>query len=56
MSRKGDCWDNAVMESLYHSLKTDWVAFEDYPHQDEARASVFSYIELFTIATVATRR
>ena len=47
MSRKGNCWDNAPMESFYHSLKTEWVAFEDYRNLDEARASIFSYIELF---------
>ena len=47
MSRKGDCWDNAPMESFYHSLKTEWVVFEDYHTQDEARASLFDYIELF---------
>ncbi|MCG8505646.1 MAG: IS3 family transposase [Sphingomonadales bacterium] len=47
MSRKSDCWDNAPMESFYHSLKTEWVVFEDYRNHDEARASIFSYIELF---------
>lgn len=47
MSRKGDCWDNAPMESFYHSLKTEWVIFEDYRDHDEARASIFDYIELF---------
>lgn len=47
MSRKGDCWDNAPMESFYHSLKTEWVVFEEYRDHDEARASIFSYIELF---------
>lgn len=47
MSRKGDCWDNAPMESFYHSLKTEWVVFEDYRDHNEARASIFSYIELF---------
>jgi putative transposase len=47
MSRKGDCWDNAVMESFYHSLKTEWVVFEDYQTRLQARSSLFSYIELF---------
>jgi len=47
MSRKGNCWDNAPMESFYHSLKTEWVVFEDYLNHDEARASIFHYIELF---------
>jgi transposase InsO family protein len=47
MSRKGNCWDNAPMESFFHSLKTEWVNFEDYRSRAEARGSVFSYIELF---------
>jgi putative transposase len=47
MSRKGNCWDNAPMESFFHSLKTEWVHFEDYKTRNEARLSIFSYIELF---------
>lgn len=47
MSRKGNCWDNAPMESFFHSLKTEWIGFEDYHSRAEARTSVFTYIELF---------
>jgi transposase InsO family protein len=47
MSRKGNCWDNAPMESFFHSLKTECVGFEDYKSRAEARTSIFSYIELF---------
>jgi putative transposase len=47
MSRKGNCWDNAPMESFFHSLKTEWVVFEDYKTRSEARSSLFRYIELF---------
>jgi len=47
MSRKGRCWDNAPMESFFHSLKTEWVGFEDYQTRSEARSSIFSYLELF---------
>jgi putative transposase len=47
MSRKGNCWDNAAMESFYHSLKTEWVVFEDYRTRAQARSSLFEYIELF---------
>ena len=47
MSRKGNCWDNAPMESFLHSLKTECVGFEDYKSRSEAKASIFSYIELF---------
>jgi putative transposase len=47
MSRKGDCWDNAVAESFFGSLKTEWVDECDYLTHDEAKKSIFSYIELF---------
>ncbi len=47
MSRKGDCWDNAVMESFYRSLKTELVHHEDYRTRREARRSIFDYIEVF---------
>jgi putative transposase len=47
MSRKGNCWDNAVMESFFHSLKTEWTYFEEYRTREEARSSLFIYIELF---------
>jgi transposase InsO family protein len=47
MSRRGNCWDNAVMESFYHSLKTECVVFEDYRTRSQARSSLFDYIELF---------
>jgi len=47
MSRKGNCWDNAPMESFFHTLKTELTGFEDYKTRLEARASLFDYIELF---------
>jgi putative transposase len=47
MSRKGNCWDNAVAESFFHSLKTELVHHEDYHNRSEARASIFEYIEVF---------
>jgi len=47
MSRCGDCYDNAAAESLHHSLKTECVLLHDYQTRDEARASVFDYIERF---------
>jgi len=47
MSRKGDCWDNAPMESFFHSLKTELVMHCDYRTTDEARASLFEYMEVF---------
>jgi len=47
MSRKGDCWDNAVAESFFHTLKTELVHHCDYKTRDEARSSIFEYIEVF---------
>jgi transposase InsO family protein len=47
MSRKGNCWDNAVAESFYGSLKTEWTDEEDYKTRKEAKKSIFKYIELF---------
>ncbi len=47
MSRKGDCWDNAVAESFFHSLKTELVHHETYSTREEAKQSIFEYIEVF---------
>ena len=47
MSRRGDCWDNAPMESLFATLKKELVHFEDYATRDAARESLFESIELF---------
>jgi putative transposase len=47
MSRKGDCWDNAVVESFFHSLKTEWIADIIYKTREEARSDVIRYIEMF---------
>jgi len=46
MSRKGDPWDNAMMESFFGSLKTEWVV-TGYATEAEARMEVFKYIEMF---------
>jgi putative transposase len=47
MSRKGNCWDNAPMESFFHTLKTERVHHRDYQTRDEARRDIFEYIEVF---------
>jgi putative transposase len=47
MSGKGDCWDNAAMESFFATLKTELVNHERYETREQARASVFEYIEVF---------
>jgi transposase InsO family protein len=47
MSRSGDCWDNAVAESFFATLKRELVHLTSFSTRKEARASVFSYIESF---------
>ena len=47
MSRSGNCWDNAAMESFFSSLKTERIARKTYRTMDQARADVFNYIERF---------
>ena len=47
MSGVGQCWDNAPMESFFASLKKELVHDEDYQSREEAKASVFEYIEVF---------
>lgn len=45
MSRKGDCWDNAVAESFFKTMKTEWVYHKTYPTREAASLSIFEYIE-----------
>ena len=47
MSRKGDCYDNAPMESFFASMKKELVHHENYPILEAAKASLFEYIEVF---------
>lgn len=47
MSRKGNCWDNAVAESFFHSLKTECVYHEHYLTRSDAKNSIFDYMEVF---------
>ena len=47
MSKKGNCYDNAVAESFFHTLKTEHVYFERYQIRQEAKQSIFEYIEIF---------
>lgn len=47
MSRSGNVWDNAAMESFFSSLKTERIARKTYRTRDQARAEVFDYIERF---------
>ena len=47
MSRTGNCYDNAVMERFFWSLKHEWTNHESYADLNDARLSVFKYIETF---------
>lgn len=48
MSRRGDCWDNAVVESFFSSLKTELFARRRWPEtREQARRELFEYIEIF---------
>ena len=47
MSRRGNCYDNAVMERFFWSLKHEWTNHEQFANLEEARLSVFRYIETF---------
>ena len=47
MSRKGDCWDNAVSESFFHSLKSEMVNHRRFQTRAEANQAIFDYIEIF---------
>jgi putative transposase len=47
MSRRGDCYDNAVMERFFWSLKYEWTNHDEYGNLQDARLSVFKYIETF---------
>ena len=47
MSRSGNVWDNAAMESFFSSLKTERAARKTYRTRDAAKADVFDYIERF---------
>jgi len=47
MSGSGNCYDNAIMETFFHTLKTELVYFERYETRNEARRSIFEYIEVF---------
>ena len=47
MSGRGDCWDNAAMESFWATLKCELVHHEHYATREQARAAVFEYVEVF---------
>ena len=47
MSRTGDCYDNAITEMFFGTLKTELIYFEKYRSRNEAKGSIFEYIEVF---------
>lgn len=47
MSRRGNCWDNAVVESFFATLKTELIHHADYHSPAQARAAIFEFIEVF---------
>ena len=47
MSRKGNCWDNAVAESFFATLKTECVHLRRFATRAEARETIFEFIEVF---------
>lgn len=47
MSRRGNCHDNAVVESFFQLLKRERIKRKIYKNRDEARQDIFDYIEMF---------
>ena len=45
MSRKGNCWDNAVAESFFKTIKVEWIYTQKYTNQEQAQLSIFEWIE-----------
>ena len=47
MSRKGNCWDNSVVESFFNTIKTELIYHEKYLTKASAKQSIFQYIEVY---------
>ena len=47
MSRKGNCWDNAVAESFFGTIKTELIYQHKFRTREEAKDAIFEYIEVF---------
>jgi putative transposase len=54
MSRRGDCWDNAVVESFFATLKSELLDRRPWPTHREARLAIHEYIGVFYNPTVGT--
>ena len=55
MSRKGNAYDNAVVESFFSNLKNELTHHRSFANRDQARAEIFDYIESSTIASALMR-
>ena len=55
MSRKGDCWDNAVAESFFLTLEHELLADADFHSRYEAQRAIFEFIEIGTVGSGGTR-
>lgn len=47
MSKKGDCWDNAVAESFFHTLKVELIHRMKFRTRNEAKIKIFEYVEMY---------
>jgi transposase InsO family protein len=47
MSKKGDCWDNAVAESFFHTLKVELIHRRKFKTRDDAKGKIFEYVEMY---------
>ena len=47
MSKKGDCWDNAVAESFFHTLKVELIHRTKFSSREEAKRRIFEYVEMY---------
>ena len=56
MSRKANCWDNAVAESFFRTIKTELIYHEQYETRAKASASLFEYIEVFITESAGIQR
>ena len=45
MSRKENCWDNAVVESFFKTIKVEWIYNQNFNNQEQAQLSIFEWIE-----------
>ena len=46
-SRRANCWDNACVESFFHTLKTEMIYHEDFQTREQARSAIFEWVEAF---------